>query len=112
MTTSVSQAKECTKCGETKALTEYPVDRHRPDGHRAVCRPCWNAGRSGGRKAAATPTEPHKVCGTCKADKPLTAYPVDRARPDGYRSQCRECMNAVDKARAERRKAEAATAEG
>ena len=102
--------KVCTKCGETKALTEYPVDRHRPDGHRAVCRPCWQASRQ--ERKAPRESEPHKVCGTCKVDKPLTEYPVDRSRPDGLRSQCRPCMNAVDKARAERRMAEAATAEG
>ena len=55
----------------------------------------------------ATPAATSKVCGTCKVDKPMDEYPVDKARPDGHRSQCRPCMNGVDKARAERRKAEA-----
>jgi hypothetical protein len=32
--------KTCTKCGETKALSEFYVDKARPDGKRNYCSVC------------------------------------------------------------------------
>lgn len=38
-----AQAKTCTKCGETKALSEYGPDRRCRDGCQARCRVCCRA---------------------------------------------------------------------
>lgn len=32
--------KVCTRCGETKPLSEYPRDKYAKDGHRSECKEC------------------------------------------------------------------------
>ena len=39
----MDEVKTCTACGAVKPLTDFTVDRHRPDGRRACCRTCWTA---------------------------------------------------------------------
>lgn len=34
--------KRCSRCGDTKAVTEFPRDRTRPDGLGCYCKPCRN----------------------------------------------------------------------
>jgi hypothetical protein len=34
--------KTCSKCGETKSISGFPVDRRRPDGHSGICKTCRN----------------------------------------------------------------------
>jgi hypothetical protein len=34
------QKKACTSCGLEKALSDFPIDRHRRDGHREQCKAC------------------------------------------------------------------------
>lgn len=44
-TDSQAPRKQCTGCGEEKALNEYSFDKRRADGRQARCRDCFNADR-------------------------------------------------------------------
>lgn len=44
-TDSPGARKQCTGCGEGKALDEYSFDKRRPDGRQARCKACFNADR-------------------------------------------------------------------
>ena len=35
-----NDTRTCTKCGETKAITEYHRDKKSPGGRRRQCKPC------------------------------------------------------------------------
>ncbi|WP_171124572.1 hypothetical protein [Ruegeria sp. HKCCA4707] len=39
----MSDVKTCTKCGETKSLTEFHRDKNRPDGLTGACKACRTA---------------------------------------------------------------------
>jgi hypothetical protein len=43
---SLPQTKTCTKCGETKPLTEFWRDRRKSDGRTPACRACMKASHS------------------------------------------------------------------
>lgn len=36
------ETKQCTKCGETKPLTDYHRNKNRKDGHASICKTCRN----------------------------------------------------------------------
>lgn len=40
MTTGEAVTKWCSKCGQTKPLTDFYRDRSRPDGYRYMCKEC------------------------------------------------------------------------
>ena len=40
-----------------------------------------------------------RICRTCKKEKPLSAFNVDKRHSSGYATQCKECKHAYDKAR-------------
>jgi hypothetical protein len=37
--------KTCTRCKDTKALEEFPLDKSRKDGHYPSCKPCTRAAK-------------------------------------------------------------------
>ena len=57
------EQKTCTKCGETKPLTEFQRDSHRKDGVRTRCKICTRAD-SARRMAAYRQANPEKVAAT------------------------------------------------
>lgn len=98
--------KTCLHCHESKPLAAFPVQSSQRDGHRNVCRACFNdraALRRGGEVAlsrrtlrqAAKPGERH--CYGCSRVVPEADYVTSNKR-------CRECVKAKERARdAERR---------
>lgn len=44
MTAMEPVVKTCTKCGETKPLSQFHRNRRSPDGHQTYCKPCMNEG--------------------------------------------------------------------
>lgn len=34
--------KKCTKCNETKLLSDFGLDKKNHDGHRGKCKKCFN----------------------------------------------------------------------
>lgn len=45
MATIQAVDKQCRRCGETKPLALFNLDSRHPDGHKAICRDCYNAKR-------------------------------------------------------------------
>lgn len=43
--------KKCSKCSESKPLTEFHKEARKPDGHSPWCKPCKNAHATAGFKA-------------------------------------------------------------
>lgn len=56
--------KRCTKCGQTKPVTEFTKDRHRKDGYRHNCRDClrtyWSEWRSNNPGKSAAYSKKHR----------------------------------------------------
>lgn len=87
--------KTCTKCGQTKSLAEFRVDRQRPDGRGTWCKPCVRANTR--RRIAAYRAEtgeryqdrtyPLGECEDCGA-------PI-RLRPTRKTELCRRCQSRV-----------------
>lgn len=44
MSTLTLIEKACTRCGETKPLSQFHRNRNSPDGHASACKPCRIAG--------------------------------------------------------------------
>lgn len=42
-----------------------------------------------------------KKCSTCKQEKPISEFPKNKQKPDGYSYSCRACVWAAEKARRE-----------
>jgi len=92
--------KTCSKCGETKALTDFHRERRNKDGHAQQCKPC----RCANTKAWRNGTSPrgkgtcHKRvhdnglhCPGCVTIKPTSAFDTDRSRPEGHSGHCKPC---------------------
>jgi hypothetical protein len=75
--------KTCSKCGESKSLTDFTPNRRSGDGRDGWCRPCRAASRRQPR------TE--KTCPDCERTLPLPAFNSDRSRFDGRACYCRDC---------------------
>lgn len=105
--------KACTKCGETKPLDAYHVNRTRRDGHSARCRECAAIDQRAAaeRRAANGDYVPvaEKRCGGCREVKPADAFARHRRRRDGLNSVCRLCASARQAANAARDDADIVT---
>jgi hypothetical protein len=75
---SLPPAKPCSKCGERKSLTDFPIDKRKRDGHAAECKACRNA-------ASRTYRAPYRKCTECKQRKPVAEFSTQRI--------CTECKS-------------------
>lgn len=97
----------CSHCKDILAMEEFPRNKNIKDGHHAICKLC-DKGKVG---AAARGEEfipesryhvedgTNKQCSKCKQWKWEEDFNVDRSRPDGLTSQCKECRRAARRAR-------------
>ena len=85
--------KRCTKCGETKPLTEFDKRNTAPCGYKSACKACR---RVEVQATDATRLAPDavKVCRKCKMEKPAKDFDVNIKVSSGYYSTCRECRRA------------------
>ena len=85
--------KHCGKCGQTKPFKEFGVNRARPDGRQAYCRPCFLDYRKDYN--GSVETEPlrsaAKRCTLCHVEKPLKSFRADRRTADGRVAYCHPC---------------------
>lgn len=98
-----AEGKACKDCGEWKPLSEFYRSRNR-DGLTGNCRRCYCARnfawrqrqqrRSGNSHIPKT-----KQCAKCGAVKRSQDFAIYRAAKDGLGRYCRECDNAVSRAR-------------
>lgn len=98
--------KICTKCGQTKELSEFRTRPDRPSGYRSECKQCQyvmqrkrentNRFKLRARDNARTATkkgllENPKLCQGCSEDKPLDRHHPDYSRQYLIRYLCRKC---------------------
>jgi len=111
--------KRCTKCGEVKALEEYPPSKRARDGRDSWCHVChakrkrerrWQKQgipesewprlhREVEARAARRNSIPDgfKACAHCNKVKPLAEFTPDTRMRDGRHSWCRVCNTKRDR---------------
>jgi hypothetical protein len=99
-------SRVCPDCGVEKPLTEFTLNKRRPDGRGTYCRDCFNvrsrqhrekratAERRALRRKRSVPSG-HKYCPRCQQTLPLSSFGSNRSSRDGYTSYCRSCHNTV-----------------
>ena len=99
--TTAPARKTCTKCKETKPLTDFSKMTGSKDGRNYKCNACncetsravratWVA-----KKIPAQPDYIRKTCCECGATKPLSEFGPRVDSPDGKRGQCIRCRSAA-----------------
>ena len=100
--------KTCSKCGNTKALSEFYKRKRTRDGHEHHCKECirvqnqayYAANRERLRAAGAAwrkanpqrvAADAEKACTVCRETKPLSAFHKDKTQKDGHRGCCGKC---------------------
>lgn len=103
MATEKSIIKRCTKCGETKSLTEFHKDARKPDGLRCECKACAKIVRA--KWHAANPEKDRARTAKWRAKNPEKhkAYAIEyrRANPERVKAaRAKRYAANSDKARA------------
>ena len=95
--------KLCSKCGATKPLDDFPIDKRRKDGRCSPCKECKAIkDRQRARKHAANyqpkDTTGQRTCTACGVTKPLTEFDRRKDSPSGFKSSCKPCKRESDAA--------------
>lgn len=94
--------KRCSKCGETKPLDDFGINRTSKDGKQRWCKACMNKatsrtkGNRTGKNTAKAEQSMTKTCPKCGRELPRDAFYPKLEAKDGLQSWCKEC-NAADK---------------
>ncbi len=95
--------KKCPRCKEIKSLDDYHYSKYSYNKRQVYCKVCNNQldkiKREKCKSNGPTLTRTHKICTTCKIDKPLEEYPVSKDKPDWHLGYCKKCWTAYVKAR-------------
>ena len=90
-------SKQCSKCGETKSVTEfYPVLRNK-DGYSSWCKTCFQKRgqayhkRLAARRKREIPSIKIKRCPKCGEMKPVSEFYKAIGKVDGYTTICKGC---------------------
>lgn len=99
--TAGSARKYCPGHRYELPVTAFGPDAAKADGLAAYCRECHRArGRGEAPEAALarvrTEAERTKKCAICHQEKPLSAFRLYRANPDGHAKTCRACKQGKD----------------
>ena len=93
--------KECTKCGETKDVTEFYKRKDRPIGIVSVCKNCSNKRceeyiLSNPRSKYKYPPQQEgcKTCKKCDREFHVSRFRVSSNLSDGRGNSCKKCMYA------------------
>lgn len=92
-----SNKKTCIKCGETKPINCFNIDKRRKDGRHPYCTPCKTApykkpGRWK-RYREIILTRKEKPCSECKKIKPLDRFGKASTGVDKRTSKCLACTS-------------------
>ena len=87
----------CYKCDSDKPITEYYIDRRRPDGYSGYCKACSSAickEKYKGKPRQERIGDDYIVCcPKCDTNKPAREFTSDRRRLLGIFSWCRACVS-------------------
>ncbi|WP_037810975.1 endonuclease VII domain-containing protein [Streptomyces sp. MspMP-M5] len=95
-------AKQCTGCKRDLSAAAFARDKNRRDGLQVRCRECvaeYSAARYRRRRVAmgkqvreqVDVPAGHKLCRTCGAVKPHSAWHRNATAPDGLSTRCKAC---------------------
>lgn len=98
--------KACTKCGITKAATEFSRSQSNKDGLQTRCKQCQQEARSG---LHAWINVESKQCGTCGIQKPAFEFYRSWKLPDGRHNVCKNCTVQYKEQRQREREAQLLT---
>lgn len=87
--------KRCSKCGETKPLSEYFKSKTGRDGLRADCKECYRLSHQESKKRRMERTgiaPKEKECKACGEVKPISEYCRNSLGKDGYFAACKQCV--------------------
>lgn len=112
MTTSSIPLKRCTKCGETKPITDFVRSKRCRDGYASECRPChrvrvtaYDREVRGFKPFPVRQRDGLRQCTQCEEWKPDTAeyFNRNRRQKSGFTHQCRTCLANIRQANREAR---------
>lgn len=98
MPAAVNGLKECTKCGETKPVSEYYKNKVFKDGLQYSCKKC--ALSYANARYVPRPKTPRRLtlavdglkeCCTCRETKPVAEYHKNNSKADGLEIYCKAC---------------------
>lgn len=122
MSAAVNRLKQCSKCGETKPVSEYHKNRAKKDGFQHACKSCRSiAGKTIYKDTNAkyrrlrreanknkhkisyedllkTKEGQTKCCYSCEQELSYSHFGIDRTRNEGFQNCCRQCKSKRDKA--------------
>lgn len=96
--------KLCPDCNVIKPRTEFHNYKRSSDGLHPYCKECMQKRNkeTHANLKAKEPTVEHKVCVTCKVDKPASDFYKAPKREDGLSWECKDCTKARIKGWGER----------
>ena len=96
-----TRLKRCSRCQQSKPLTDFHRDRSIFDGHRPDCKACFNAQRRIKRPSRAKPAKKQQArqqrrqCLRCTKRKWPSAFCPHSRRPDGLSRLCKACHKEI-----------------
>lgn len=89
---AVLEIKQCSCCKEWLNVSLFYKDKTTEDGYTKRCKSCHVSGdRRRNRCKHDNDPAGTKVCCHCGRALPLTMFSRNRARRDGYKSECKDC---------------------
>lgn len=82
-------SKSCSRCAQTKFLSEFPLDKGRPGSWCYQCR--CEAQKAANLAKDYTVSVKEKTCSKCNQLLPESSFTRDRRRPDGLFPYCKDC---------------------
>ena len=79
----------CPRCGKSKPVTEFGIDRSKASGLSKLCRQCVREAEA--RRSAHDVSVSEKTCATCGRTKPASEFWRRPVLKDGLMSSCKVC---------------------
>jgi len=94
--------KSCSKCNETKPLSEFSKNKNSADGLQNWCKFCSRAATKANRikriaNAVPPVTQGTKICSKCRLCKTVSQFYLCIDASDGLTSRCKECSDLATK---------------
>jgi len=93
--------KECTKCGECKAIDEFYKSKGGKFGVGSLCKECESKRNKDyiAKNNNSRVVEGTKVCTKCGAEKDMSEFPAAKRNKDGLSSWCKSCASKYSKSK-------------